>query len=296
MTDLSYDAIEIGTQYGPWKYPLADRIARHLEAVENNHPWHHERSPWGPPVAPPAILGQAGLRFLTSIAPLPPGTLHARQEIATAAALRLDRKPILYGAFTEKYERRGRRRAVFEARCRDETGLIIGRSRVTITFPEKVETPEEPRGRAATARVKTERQGEFDPIVRTLTQEKMSAFSEEATAEAPRPSIHTSLEVAKAAGFEVTVAQGLMCADYISEMMTKLLGKEWYELANLSLAFLRPALCGDTLTANGRLSESVVQGGVVRRLYQVWCENQLGEAVAAGTASSLVMRPALIHP
>jgi len=91
MPDLSYKAIDAGKEYGPWKYPLKDRIARHLEAVENAHPWHHERSPWGPPVAPPTILGNAAMRFLDSIGPVPPGTLHAKQEIETAAALRLDR-------------------------------------------------------------------------------------------------------------------------------------------------------------------------------------------------------------
>src|SRR2546427_13304771 len=90
MTDLSYEKIEVGKEYGPWKYPLKERIARHLEAVENAHPWHHQRSPWGPPVAPPSLLGNASLRFLDSVAPVPPGTLHAKHEIETAAALRLD--------------------------------------------------------------------------------------------------------------------------------------------------------------------------------------------------------------
>ena len=122
MPDLTYDAIEVGKEFGPWKYPLKERIARYLEAVENAHPWHHERSPWGPPVAPPTILGNAAMRFLDSIAPVPPGTLHAKQEIETAAALRLDRQPVGYGRFADKYERRGRKWFVFETRWRDETG------------------------------------------------------------------------------------------------------------------------------------------------------------------------------
>jgi len=70
--------------------------------------------------------------------------------------------------------------------------------------------------------------------------------------------------------------------------MTALLGKEWFENAKLSLAFLRPALCGETLTANGRLAEALLDGAVVRRVYEVWCENERGEAVAAGTATALV--------
>jgi acyl-coenzyme A thioesterase PaaI-like protein len=56
----------------------------------------------------------------------------------------------------------------------------------------------------------------------------------------------------------------------------------------LSLAFLRPVMCGETLTANGRLSEAVEEGAVVRRRYDVWCENDRGEAVAAGKATALV--------
>src|SRR5437867_8955867 len=137
MPDMSYDSLQIGKQYGPWKYPLRDRIARYLEAIENTHPWHHERSPWGPPVAPPSILGMAAERFMESAATVPPGTLHVKQEIETAAALRLDRQPIGYGQFVDKYERRGRRWFVFETRWRDETGLLIGRSRITMAFPQE---------------------------------------------------------------------------------------------------------------------------------------------------------------
>lgn len=282
--DLSYDGIELGKQYGPYYYPLQDRIARILEATENEHPWHRARSPWGPPVAPPSILGNVCMRFIDWIAPVPPGTLHARQDVETQAALRLDRHPMGYGKFVEKYERRGRRWAVFEARFRDETGLLIGHGRTTIAFPEKVETKDEP----AEEKKHPERKGEFTPITRTLTQDKMTAFSEDSYNAQNNRSIHVQPEVAKAAGFDTTVAQAAMAADYISEMMTGVFGKEWFEYANLSLVFLNPTLNGDTLTANGRLKEAPLEGAVVRKVYEVWAENQHGDAVAAGAASSLV--------
>ncbi|MDO8615468.1 MAG: MaoC family dehydratase [Dehalococcoidia bacterium] len=285
--DLSYDGIEMNKPHGPWKYPLKDRIDRYLQAVENQHPWHRERSPWGPPVAPPAILGNAALRFIDSIAPVPPGTLHARQEIETAAALRRDRRLIGYGEFVEKYEKRGRRWFVFEARWRDETGLIIGRSRTAMAFPERVETGD---ARPATGeKPEPPRKGELTAITRKLTQEKLTAYSEDSVNALRGTSIHVHPEVAKAAGFPATVAQGMMAGDYISEMMTNALGKEWFAYATLSLAFLRPALCGDTLTAGGRLAERIEEGAVERRVYEVWCRNQHGETVAAGTAASLVM-------
>jgi acyl dehydratase len=291
MDDLSYDAIEVGKGYGPWKYPLKDRIARHLEAVENAHPWHHDRSPWGPPVAPPSILGNAALRFLDSIAPVPPGTLHAKHEIDTAAALRLDRQPIAYGRFTDKYERRGRQWFAFQSRWRDETGLLIAHSTLTMTFPQeqgaRSQEPGEEEGRRK-KEGEAERKGELTPVVRTLTQERMTAYSEDSGNALRGLSIHVQPEAAKKAGYDTTVGQGLMSADYISEMMTELLGKDWFENAKLSLAFLRPALCGETLTATGRLAEAVEDGAVIRRVYEVWCENEAGEAVTAGTSAALV--------
>ena len=79
-TELSYDAIEVGQKFGPWEYPLAERIGRYMEAIENAHPWHGERSPWGPPVAPPSILGVAAMRFMDTVGPVPVGTLHARRQ------------------------------------------------------------------------------------------------------------------------------------------------------------------------------------------------------------------------
>lgn len=287
MDDLSYDAIEVGKEYGPWKYPLKDRIARHLEAVENAHPWHHERSPWGPPVAPPTILGNAAMRFLDSIGPVPPGTLHAKQEIETAAALRLDRQPIAYGRFSDKYERRGRNWFVFETRWRDETGLLIGHSALTMVFPrqQRAGSKEQEAGGKSEEAV---RNPELTPVTRTLTQDRMTAYSEDSANALRSMSIHVQPEVAKKAGFKTTVAQGLMSADYISEIMTALLGKEWFENATLSLAFLKPVLCGETLTANGRLAEAAEDGAIVHRVYDVWCENEAGEAVTAGTTTALV--------
>ncbi|TMB66657.1 MAG: hypothetical protein E6J43_10210 [Chloroflexi bacterium] len=277
MADLSYDTIEVGQDFGPSKYPLKERIARHLEAVENEHPWHRERSPWGPPVAPPSILGNAALRFLDSISPVPPGTLHAKHEIETTAALRVDRQPVGYGRFTDKYEKRGRRWFVFETRWRDETGLIIGKSKLTMAFLEEGGSRKEEEGGQKPEI--GERKGELTAILRTLTQEKMTAYSEDSANAVRGMSIHVQSEAAKKAGFETTVAQGLMSAEYISEMMTSLLGKEWFESAKLSLAFLRPVLSGETLSTNGRLAESALDGAVVRRVY---------ETVTAGTATALV--------
>jgi acyl dehydratase len=80
----------------------------------------------------------------------------------------------------------------------------------------------------------------------------------------------------------------MMTADYISELMTNQFERGWLLHGRLSLAFLRPAFAGDTLTANGAKREELDEGAFTRRVYDVWCENQGGEAVTAGTASGVV--------
>ncbi|HUF53163.1 MAG TPA: MaoC family dehydratase [Dehalococcoidia bacterium] len=290
--ELTYDSIEVGRKYGPWEYQLAERFPRYLEAAENAHAWHSGRSPWGPPVAPPTLLGLAAMRMMDEVGPVPPGTLHARQEIETAAALRLDRRPHAYGEFIDKYEKRGRKYFKFQTRWRDETGIILGHSTVTMVYPPESDEERAPSGE------RPERKGELSGITRTVTQEKMTAYAEDSANVARGESIHIDPNVAKAAGFERTVANGLIAADYIGELMTDAFGKDWFEDAGLSVAFLKPILQGDTVTTNARLSETVSEGAVERRVYEVWAENQDGDAVAAGHAYSLVIpgAPAAISP
>ncbi len=287
--EISYESIEMNREFGPYKYPLRDRIGRHLEAIENAHPWHRDRSPWGPPVAPPSILGQMAMRFLDQVGPVPPGTLHAKQEIETVSALRLDRQPIGYGVFVDKVEKRGRKWFTFETKWRDETGLIIGTSRVGMVLPVDAAAPKE-EGGGKKEDGQGARKGDLPAITRTLTQDRLTAYSEDSANALRGQSIHVQPEVAKKAGFATTVAQGLMGADYISELLENELGREWYDHSKLSVTFLRPVLCGDILTANGRLAETAEEGAMVRRVYELWCENQAGELVTAAAATILVTR------
>jgi len=286
MPDLSYEGIELNREYGPWPYDWRALIERYLGAVDNAFPWHRDGSPWGPPVAPPALLGNAGLRFIDSIAPVPPGTLHAKQEIELSNALRRDRELIGYGRFVEKYERRGRRWFVFSARFRDGSGLLVGHATVTMAFPEVTGTEGKGRGK---------REGDSGPRVaaltlppRSLSREKIAAYSEDSANARRGQSIHANPHIAAAKGFPDAVAQGMMSADYISELMTGRFERGWLLHGRLSLAFVAPSFAGDTLTAKAAKREEQDEGAFIRHVYDAWCENQRGEVVTVGTASAVV--------
>jgi acyl dehydratase len=134
------------------------------------------------------------------------------------------------------------------------------------------------------------RSGTLAPMARSLTQDRLTAYSEDSANALRGQSIHVQPEVAKKAGFPTTLAQGLMGADYMSELMENELGREWYDYSKLSVAFLRPVLCGDEITATGRLAEAAEDGAMIRRTYELWCENQRKELVTSAIANCLVGR------
>ena len=282
MPDLSYDSIELNREHGPWRYDWRPLIDRYLDAVDVAFPWHREASPWGPVVAPPALLGNATLRFVDSIAPVPPGTLHAKFDLEITNALRADRGLIGYGAFAEKYDRRGRRWFVFRAGWRDNDGLMIGRAAITMAFPSKEGGGGKVEGDGGPREV------ELTLPPRDLTREKIAAYSADSANALRGQSIHANPHVAEAKGFPDAVAQGMMSADYISELMTARFERGWLLHGRLSLAFVAPAFAGDTLTAKAAKREEQDEGAFVRHLYDAWCENQRGEVVTVGTASGVV--------
>jgi acyl dehydratase len=75
-------------------------------------------------------------------------------------------------------------------------------------------------------------------------------------------------------------------------MMTRFLGAGFIKGGTMSVAFIKPVYAGDRLTVHGVVRDKLVENGATRVVVEVWCENQLGEKTAAGTASGLLPDPA----
>ena len=120
-------------------------------------------------------------------------------------------------------------------------------------------------------------------LTKEVSQRKIDAYS------GVRPhSIHTDEAWARAKGFRVPLAQGMMSTAYVSEMMTNFLGVGFVEGGNMSVTFTRPVYAGDRLTVHGVVTEIRVENGRSRVTVEVWCENQHGEKTMVGSASGLL--------
>ena len=120
-------------------------------------------------------------------------------------------------------------------------------------------------------------------LTKEVSQRRIDAYS------GVRPrSIHTDEAWARAKGFRVPLAQGMMSTAYVSEMMTSFLGAGFVEGGGMSVTFTKPVYAGDRLTVRGVVTEKRTDNGTTRVVVEVWCENQHGEKTMVGSASGLL--------
>ena len=118
---------------------------------------------------------------------------------------------------------------------------------------------------------------ELEPVSRVVTLQDMVLFEPEG-----EKNIHTDDEVARAAGLPAAIAAGVQFMSYIFEMLQREYGFHSVEGTVLDVRIREPVFAGDTVTARGRVTEVQADGG--RASLEVWCENQRGGHVIAGTA------------
>lgn len=126
---------------------------------------------------------------------------------------------------------------------------------------------------------------QIPPVVKEITQEKINNYAEASEDFNP---IHVDEEFAAKSMFKGTIAHGLLSLAYISEMMSKWLGKGWLAGGQLEVTFLVPVRPGDTISARGTVMEKVEEAGNRYVICDVFCENQKGNKVITGKAKGLV--------
>ena len=123
---------------------------------------------------------------------------------------------------------------------------------------------------------------EVPPLRKAIQQRQIDCFS------GVRPnSIHTDGAWARKKGFRAPLAQAMMSAAYVSELMMQFLGEGYVKGGRVSLSFTKPVIVGDTLTVRGRVKSRESDGDRTRVSVEVWCENQDGVMTMIGTASGL---------
>lgn len=125
---LTYDELAVAQQFESEPMLVRpDRIATHLAAIDDAHPWFTDESPFGGPIAPPTLVANQALLMRENHFTVGPG-IHAKWEMELLAPIRPGMCVRSRGAVVDKYERRGRRYMVteFVTEASDGTALVRG--------------------------------------------------------------------------------------------------------------------------------------------------------------------------
>ena len=120
---------------------------------------------------------------------------------------------------------------------------------------------------------------ELSPISHVVTMEDMALFEPEG-----EKNIHTDDEVARAAGLPAAIAAGVQFMSFIFEMLYREYGFQTVPGTVLDLRIRAPVFAGNTVTARGRVADLQADSSGSRVSVDVWCENERGDHVIAGTA------------
>jgi acyl dehydratase len=99
---------------------------------------------------------------------------------------------------------------------------------------------------------------------------------------------HVDFEAARSAGLRGPVAYALHYYGQVGALMRRRFGRRWVEGGAISMAFIRPVCAGDEIriAVGEREVQAPQELAGDRETLQVDVYNQLGELVAAGTASA----------
>jgi acyl dehydratase len=227
----SFESFLVGQPIPPIAYVLtAEQATRHRFAVD-------DAVAWGEGIAGPTALGMDASYLLRSQYGGGPA-LHARQAFRFHAPVQIGSRILVSGAIVEKYERRGKRFIAMETDSRDDRGrLLVSGRYVLAIFSEWA-------GLGAGRAGPVEQHDGSDQVAPDLELRKMLSLEQIAAYSGPEPNIHTDLSHARAAGLPGIIAQGLMCADWASELIGGQAPGRWQTAGSLSLAFLRAPLPG----------------------------------------------------
>jgi acyl dehydratase len=308
LKDATFEAMEVGEELGPIELVVDDHyVKRYAFCVDDYHPWSFgESSPFGGRVGHAAILVPELLRLLnTRYDPNTEVGLHQKEEIWLHAPVAVGESVVLTGSFVDKYVKRDKGYVVTDAEARSQRdGRLLVRHRsieIARVDPDVAlgggsAAPTEAARRATAVfpadREPVARAAPGLPVgtpvvgpVKRVHQDQMSVFS---NVQAFWRNIHTDVEVARKAGSERTIAQGLMASMYLSELGTAFFGRAWFETGWTFHTFLHPVYAGDELTARAVVSGHPDSPEGSRVELEAWLANQDGVKVVVGWLSAVV--------
>ena len=219
------------------------------------------------------------------------GNLHGQQDWELFAPIEVGSRVRSRSTIIERYAKRGRDYVVNETDLVSASdGRLLVRGRTHQSFlPPKEEQADGFVVDASTPTKKTPRPPfptatgrDLDPVEKRIDERRCWMFS------GPGRNYHTDREQARKIGFPNIVVQGMMTTCFVSQVMQDAFGMGWIEGGKMSVKLTNVVWVDETVTAHGKVRETIPEGGGNRVHCDVWVEKRDATRVLIGTASALV--------
>jgi len=129
---------------------------------------------------------------------------------------------------------------------------------------------------------------QLPPVVKKITEEMMCNYSNRYPG-VFISTIHTNRDAAAGWGFPDLVLQGSQTMNFGAEILFKVYREHWINSSSLTVKFIKPVFCGDTVTTKATVRDrKATEDGKGLLTIDVWAENASGDKIMTGEATITV--------
>ena len=273
---VPFDQIQPGDSIGTLTYALTpDLVDRHLRATG--------QAPYADAsIAPVSMLAAEGVNLADLHYDISQ-SVHAGQWLEVVSLPRVGDVLTVSGRALDKFVKKGRRYVVAETRTEVKGGRDVARGRMTgvIVYAEGADEREDAPGpsaaaspSAAAAAADAPALDTLPPLGRTMSLESMVLY------EPPgEQNIHTTDEIARAAGLPAAIATGTLFLAYVFDQLHSVYGPASLPGTELDVRIRLPVFAGDRIESGAEVTSR--EGGRVH--HRVRCTGPHGDVIV-GTA------------
>jgi len=275
----------VGRHCGGHSYEITrEGVDFYADALDEHHPLQERYAP--PLIHHSECYEFVGEWYLKNLF----GNLHGQQDWELFAPIPVGSRVETRSTIVERYAKRGRDYVVNETDLTDaETGQLLVRGRTHQSFlPPREEVGDGFVVDADTAKKKAPRPPfptatgrDLAPVTKTIDERRCWMFS------GPGRNYHTDREQAANIGFPNIVVQGMMSTCFVSEVMQNEFGMGWLAGGKMSVKLTNVLWVDETVTAYGKIRETLPEGTRQRVHCDVWVEKEDGTRVLLGDASAV---------
>jgi hypothetical protein len=294
LLNLRFKSIEAGMQFGPVELPVTEHLVKAFAfAIDDYGPLLRQDGSAHAAVVVPDLQRLLNTRF-------DPNTmvgLHQKEELFFHSRARIGETAVLHGRCSSTYAKRGKGYFVMEAEARtaDDDRLLVRHRSVEIAEIDPALPTTEGLALDPERRVTCKTRADIEPVLcatpslfegtrvvplrKSVQQDQIAVFS---NAGRFWRSIHTDIEQARSAGYERTLAQGLMQTMYVSELGAAFFGDAWETSGWIWTTYIHPLLEGETVTIHAAVSGRRPGPTATWLELETWVETADGTKTAVG--------------